>query len=284
MKRIFIISTLSFSLLAGCQQKQEDQGMREAASSELALEEIDAAPAMKQSDQVAEQAIASPQVPVVSPKKIVRSGNLSIESKDIHASKKHLDAVLQKFQGYYEQESTNNSQHATQYSLIVRIPSKSFDSFMQSLETGKDKITEKNIQSTDVSIQYYDVESRLKSKRTYLEKYQQMVSSAKSVKDLLEIQEQIRQLQEDIDANESQLRSLSGQVDFSTLHINLFEEQANLPMGSNSFWMRVKDSLTFGWQMLEGLALVLIGIWPIFILGAILFVGIRKWQKRRKVK
>src|SRR5690606_40363864 len=66
------------------------------------------------------------------------------------------------------------------------LPSANLDKFLSELERGKDKITEKSLKAEDVSTQYYDVESRLKSKRAYLERYQQMVSSAKSVKDLLD--------------------------------------------------------------------------------------------------
>src|SRR5690606_41751227 len=131
------------------------------------------------------------------------------------------------------------------------LPSANLDKFLSELERGKDKITEKSLKAEDVSTQYYDVESRLKSKRAYLERYQQMVSSAKSVKDLLEIQEQIRMLQEEIDASESVLRSMSGQVNYSTLTIRLFEEKANLPMGSNSFMTRVKEAFAFGWNLIE---------------------------------
>ena len=216
--------------------------------------------------------------------KIIKRGNVSIESKDITQSKKNLDNLLKRFSAYYEQESSNNSNEFTTYNLTIRVPANSFDNFLIALDNGKDKLTQKNITAEDVSLQYYDVESRLKSKRGYLARYQELVSSAKNVKDLLEIQEQIRHLQEEIDSNEAILKNLSTQINYSTLTINLFEYQANLPMGSNLFWVKIKDSLVFGWNMAQTVVLGIIGLWPVWIIAAVVVVVIRKlkrsWKKR----
>ncbi|VTP86525.1 DUF4349 domain-containing protein [Sphingobacterium daejeonense] len=214
--------------------------------------------------------------------KIIKNGNVSIESKNITKSKKNLDALMKRFSAYYQQETTNNNNDLTSYNLIIRVPTTSFESMMTALESGEDNVTEKNISAEDVSLQYFDLQSRLKSKRAYLERYQAMVSSAKNVKELLEIQEQIRQLQEDIDSNEATYRNLSNQINYSTLTVNLFEYQANLPMGSNSFWVQIKESINFGWNIIESLILGIIGLWPVWIiLGTLIFV-IKKVIKKRK--
>ncbi|MCT1531060.1 DUF4349 domain-containing protein [Sphingobacterium daejeonense] len=216
--------------------------------------------------------------------KIIKNGNVSIESKNITKSKKNLDALMKRFSAYYQQETTNNNNDLTSYNLIIRVPTTSFESMMTALESGEDNVTEKNISAEDVSLQYFDLQSRLKSKRAYLERYQAMVSSAKNVKELLEIQEQIRQLQEDIDSNEATYRNLSNQINYSTLTVNLFEYQANLPMGSNSFWVQIKESINFGWNIIENLILGIIGLWPVWIiLGTLIFV-IKKVIKKRKQK
>ena len=111
-----------------------------------------------------------------------------------------------------------------------------------------------------------------------------MVSSAKNVKDLLEIQEQIRKLQEEIDSSEATMRNLSNQVNYSTITINLFEYQANLPMGSNSFWVKIKDSLTFGWNMIQTIALGIISLWPIWTIVVLVAWAIQRIRKNRKAK
>lgn len=228
-----------------------------------------------------QQENATEAVPKQQEAKIIRTGSLSVESREIAASKKNLDQLIKRLGGYYEQENTSTGDRYTSYDLTVRIPRNSFDSLITGIASGKDKVTHQSIRAEDVSLQYYDLESRLKSKRTYLDRYQKMVASAKSVKELLEIEEQIRQLQEEIESTETTLRNLSGQVQYSTLQISLFEYQANLPTGSNSFWVRTKNAFTFGWSLIENIALGIIGLWPIIL---IVIVGVVAWRgyKRRK--
>ena len=216
--------------------------------------------------------------------KIIKRGNISLESRKIEVSKKNIDALLRKFNAYYEQESSSNSNYLTSYKLKIRIPTSSFDNFLLAMENGEDKITDKNISAEDVSITYHDYESRLKSKRAYLERYQEMVASAKNVKDLLEIQEQIRQLQEEIDSKEALLRNLTNEINYSTLTVDLFEYQANLSMGSNSFFAKVKTSLEFGWNLIQNIALGIIGIWPVWIVVGLIVVIFRKFRRKRRMR
>ncbi|WP_160366868.1 DUF4349 domain-containing protein [Sphingobacteruim zhuxiongii] len=288
MKRfnLLVIGTALF--FNSCSQSDKMESTADAAVAEVGAEYLDSPSPVMASKAVEGSAadvvtMQTPEAinPVVN-KKIVRTGNISIESKDVKASKKTLDGLLKNVQGYYENETVNNARAYTSFDLVVRIPSNKLDALLANLENGTDKITEKNLRAEDVSAQYYDTESRLKSKRAYLERYQQMVSSAKSVKDLLEIQEQIRMLQEEIDASEGVLRSLSGQVNYSTLTIHLFEENANLPMGSNSFWTRVKDSFAFGWDLIENLTIGIIGLWPLLIVAVLVIYVIRSIRRRKR--
>lgn len=296
MKRTTIALALSFVLLASasCNQSREqevsmpemDYAVSENKDSNVAPKSI----RLKGSDAAAAASVAPAENTIersqsVNKPKIIREGNISIESKDVKTSKKNLDQQLKQMGGYYERESANtDNNNLISYDLVLRIPSDKLDGFLTSVENGKDKITSKSLTSEDVSLQYYDLESRLKSKRAYLERYQAMVSSAKNVKELLEIQEQIRQLQEEIDSSESVMRNLSGQVNYSSLRINLFDYQSNLPMGSNSFWSRVKSSFGFGGDLVANIVLGIIGLWPIFIIGSLVVFVVLRWRNRRKVR
>ena len=288
MKRKIIWGILLSMTLGACNQIQgvkdemvspEAEAYGMAATGEVAAD----ATAVEGKSAIAPQQ-AEPQKFVDNGIKIVRTGNLSLESKDINSSKQNLDQLVKRFQGYYEEESANNTQDFTSYNLIIRIPSTSFDQFLTAISSGSDKVTSKTISASDVSMTYFDLASRLKSKRAYLEKYQAMVASAKNVKELLEIQEQIRQLQEDIDSSESLMRNMNSQIKYSTLTINLFEYQANLPMGTNSFWVQLKDALAFGMSLIRSIVLGIIGLWPIWIVTALAVWIVLRIRRTRKAK
>ena len=214
-------------------------------------------------------------------KKIVKTGSISIDTKDIRNTKEKLDLTIKNIGGYYEQENTSAGSTYTNYNLTVRIPTNQFDNFIKNIENGEDKITEKSIQAQDISIQYYDTESRIKTKRAYLEKYNQMVKSAKNINELLQIQEQIRQLQEDIESSESLLRNLSGQVNYSVVTINIFNSSASSSAYSDSFISQIADSFKTGWEMISVIFLSFISIWPIILIIVLSVFGWRKYKSRK---
>lgn len=67
--------------------------------------------------------------------------------------------------------------------------------------------------------QFIDLETRLANKREYLERYRELVKKAVSVKEILEIEEKIRLLEEEIESVTGRLKYLGDQVDFSTLNL-----------------------------------------------------------------
>ncbi|WP_159637220.1 DUF4349 domain-containing protein [Sphingobacterium composti Ten et al. 2007 non Yoo et al. 2007] len=282
MKRINKSIFLAALLLWGCNNSEQnittaeivsDQAVVDYGSSESKMASAPAEQAETNTTEVTNS---------LQKKKIIRSGSISVETQDIKKAKETIDALLHSFNGYYEEENTSAGSTYTNYTLKLRIPAQSFENFIKKLESGNDKITDKSIQSEDISIQYYDVESRLKSKRTYLEQYQNMVKSAKNVKDLLEIQEQIRQLQEDIESSESLLRNLSGQVSYSTLSVNLYHANPSSSAYSVSFFSKIKDALVTGWNLIEIIFLGIVTIWPIIIAVGLLIFGWKRYKRNKE--
>ncbi len=278
---------LALSLFAGCNKAEVATTAKAVEEQAVALDLME-----EPAPQVEVYALANAQ-PGVDPKsplnnvkaqnkKIIRSGNIAVESKAIGKSKQAMDVLLKRYGGYYEQESLSSAGSYSNYSLIARIPAAHLDQFLKDIEKGGDKLTERSLRSEDVSLQYFDSESRLKSKRAYLERYQHMVAQAKSVKDLLEIQEQIRQLQEEIDSQESVMRSMKDQIAYSSLSIQLFEYQANLPMGSQNFGIQLKEAFADGWLFVGEVFLFVLRLWPFILLATVVVLAWRSYKRRKK--
>ena len=213
-------------------------------------------------------------------KKLIKTADISISSKNISKSKSAMDTLVKKYKGYYETENFSND-YSLSYSLTIRIPSSGFDTFITTVENGDDKITQKNISTTDVTAQYIDLESRIKSKRTYLDRLNELAKQAKTVKDLLEVEEQTRTLIEEIESSEQQFKYLSKQVSFSTLSINISQEKEYTPAQRESFGKQMLESLEQGWSILHHLFFFLITIWPLYIIAALIILLIKKLKKRK---
>ncbi|MGJ1194716.1 DUF4349 domain-containing protein [Sphingobacterium spiritivorum] len=256
-------------------------------SSKVALSESDVAEPMElnledQSEPNTAVDAAAKVSLVVPQKKIIRTGSVSVESRDVAKSKKSLDALVGKHKGFYEEETLSKGNSIASYNLNIRIPVQDYEAFIAELEGGKDNITSKSIQSQDMTGQYYDLDSRLKSKKAYLQRYTELLGKARNVKEILEIEEQIRVIQEEIDATAASLKSLNEQVAYSTLSVYLYQEQSNISIGADSFGTKLVDAVRFGWTALETFFIILIRIWPFLLIGVLGFVFIRKYKKRRK--
>jgi hypothetical protein len=76
-----------------------------------------------------------------------------------------------------------------------------------------------------------------------------MLKSAKTTKDILEIQENIRELEDEIDVSEGRLRFIDDRVNYSTLNLSLYKEKVRTSTTSKvGFGSRFGDSVTEGWN------------------------------------
>jgi hypothetical protein len=217
-------------------------------------------------------------------KKIIKDGNISIKVKNVELAKKRMDAIVKTYDAYYENESFENYEYKTAYSLKVRVPSKQFESFLQASEKGEGEIITKNINARDVTEEYVDGEIRLNSKKLFRTRYNQLLEKAGKVEDILAIEENIRTLQEEIESQEGQLKFIDDQVSYSTLEIMLFTEKtiSKPTVSEDTFFQRFKTSLANGWNMLVNVILWCIMQWPWLIVVTILIVMVKVYLRRRR--
>lgn len=214
-------------------------------------------------------------------KKIIKDGSISIKTKNIDVCKKSIESLVKKLGGYMDSEYLQNNDEGVTYELKVRIPANNFEAMLSGLESGKDEIKNKNIQARDVTEEYVDIATRLTSKKLYLKRYQELLSRASTIKDILEIEEQIRAIQEEIESKEGRLKYLDDQVAFSSLHIELYMAKAYVykPQAKDKFTERMKDAFSSGWDGVVGSIVWIFGIWPFILLVVALFIGI-KWRRK----
>jgi hypothetical protein len=219
-------------------------------------------------------------------RKIIKDGQMQIRVKNLEQGKNEIDSLVKKFHGYYAQETYNNQDYSHDFSLKIRIPSDKFELFMAQTESSIGELVFKNVSSRDVTEEFIDLETRLKNKRNYLNRYGELLKQARSVKDILEIEEKTRLIEEEIESTEGRLKYLNNQVDFSTLDLQITKknEYSFTSQNEGNFIDRLKLSLVRGWFGLVTFTLFVIRIWPFWIIVGLLSYLIRKILRRRKRK
>ncbi len=156
-------------------------------------------------------------------RKLIRTGNVSIEVQSVSDAEEKIAQWAKSLGGYV----TNANTWEMGAGFTVRVPSERFDEAMA--DAGNfGRITNRSVNSQDVSDNYYDIKSRLETKYILRDKLTNYLSQAKDIKDLLEIERQLNSVIEDIESTESRFKRLSNQIDYSTIYIDMhFEHGKN---------------------------------------------------------
>jgi hypothetical protein len=270
-------------MITSCQQNNRDQSAYDMAGSEgeiaLMTKESQIAPASTSSTDIIETT-------EVNKKKIIKDGRLGIKVTELEKAKSRIDTIVKNNGGYYANENFNNTDYEASYNLRVRIPTDKFEKFIAEVESGDGEILYKQVDARDVTDQFIDLETRLQTKRNYLTRYRELLKQAKSVKEILEIEEKIRGLEEEIESTTGRLKYLGDLVDYSSLDLMISKRKdfKYTPGERDKFTERLKQSLSKGWIGFVDFLLLLIRIWPFWIIAAVLFYFWKRFKNRKKIK
>lgn len=269
---------IAFTVLVSCSKSKQYQRQAEFSEvSEMAcikLTDISEKKESKENKNV-------PIDPKTHEKKIIKDGKIGLQTDSVEEVKEILSKKIKEFGGYVGSEKQSNQNGHKTLEMLIRVPAANFEKLIAGIENGKNKVLYKNISARDVTEEFMDVESRLQTKQKFAERYQELLKKANAVKDILEIEENLRTLQEEIESSKGRLKYLSDQVDYSSLEIHLTQDKEIISY-QPGFGRKILDSITLGWQILISILLFIIQIWPIELIFLVVFLGSKRTLKHYK--
>jgi len=287
MKRIILF--LPFLILMNCNKSESHEALHMDLMEDAVSADKNIPPPLQISEKLIPNAASnynktesSKKTDTIS-KKIIKNGEMAIQVGDIKKGQNQVTEIIKKNNAYIQTERFRNSDTEENLEFIIRVPHKNFDDLINSFSNGVGSVLSKNISSDDVTEEYTDVAIKLANKKIYLEKYREMLKNAATTKDILEIQENIRELEDEIDVSEGRLRFIDDKVNYSTLNLSLYKEKIRSSATSKiGFGSRFGDSITEGWNSFVNFILGLISFWPFLLLIPLMVFAWRKWKNRRK--
>jgi uncharacterized protein (DUF2132 family) len=212
--------------------------------------------------------------------KIIKTADLSFQTPDLNASYESLKTGISKYKAMVQNDESGKNDESVYRNLTIRIPSQHFDAFISDIGKGVKHFDRKEISQQDVTEEYVDTESRMKSKKKLEERYLQLLAKASKVSEMLEIEKKLAEIREEIEAKEGQLKYMQNRVSMSTVNIQMYTYNASESGVTVSFGSKIWNSIKEGFNGLSNFMLSIISIWP-FIL---IFVGLFVFIKRRFFK
>ena len=212
---------------------------------------------------------------------LIKEGSINFETHDIAETRQHIESLVQKYGAYISQEDERASSSRIYQNMTVRIPKAHFDVFVTELSGGVKKIDEKSITVQDVTEEFIDSTARLAVKQETEQGYLRLLNQAKTIKDILDIQNELQDIRSDIESIEGRLRYLKNSVNFSTLHISMYQ-QIEAASETGSLFMPVWDAIKGGVQAFAAVCIALLYGWVFIALGIAAMLIILRLRKRRR--
>jgi hypothetical protein len=191
-----------------------------------------------------------------------------------------ITKLSEKYDGFIADMELTSNNYQVSNQITVRISNSSFHEFVNAIKGQSIFIDRANVSSNDVTKEFVDIESRLKTKREVRDRYIQILrDKTGSISDVIEAEEAIRKITEEIEAKEGRLRYLKDRIDHSTVVMTIYQtvDFVNPPERyDKGYGEEMGDSFSRGWHVITSVILALITIWPLLLIFGVLYWK-RKW-------
>jgi hypothetical protein len=219
--------------------------------------------------------------------RIVRTANVRLEVGEgkLPSTIDRAGAIVTKLSGTYVSSNTtvgdDSNGGVTSGQVTFRVPVASYEQALRELK-GLGRYLGEDSGSKDVSSEFVDLNAQLTAWKAQERTYLRLLDRARSIGDVIAIQNQLSQAQQNIERLQGQINFLDDQSARSTIVLDLTE-----PGGAVS---RPKGLLAKSWEVaVDGLlailaAVIVLTIWsaPFLVVAAIVVVVVRALRRSRR--
>lgn len=228
-KRIIGLILIFSIIMVGCTSKTSENLSSASQALEMAQSDSSVSTEMYDMDSGATEESSVNGENLLEPeRKIIKSSQLSLETAKFNDVINSLEDMVKSYGGYIasssiDAEGINNNYQCLRFaSYKINVPSDKLDDFLD--ESSKlATVRNKSTSAEDITAQYYDNESRLKSLQIQEERYLEILKTATEVKDIIEIENALTDVRYEIENLTTCLNKISNLVDMATVNINIQE-------------------------------------------------------------
>ena len=229
-------------------------------------------------------------------RKIINDGSVQVETKEFDQSISAIDQIIIQSGGFAESRyvqgnsiNTSNLRYAT---IVFRVPADKFKDIMANMSV-VGTVTQSNTSGTDITDQYVDSETRLKTLKVQEQTLLDILAKAAKIEDVITLESRISDVQYQIESIENQLMNYDRLVQYSRISVNINEvvEITDIKPIPRTLGDKIAEAFNNAIQAftdgLENFTLWLVANWILFAFFLVLlvvFITIRVIYRKRKQK
>ncbi len=219
--------------------------------------------------------------------KIIKTGSLDMLVRDVSAAATEIGTIAADRGGYLQSSSISEGSDGTyRGNVVVRVPVEKFEATMTALRDLATLVRNESSNGQDVTEQYTDLEAQLRNAKAQEETYLEVLKQAKSVEDVLKVQERLGAIRAQIESLQGRIQYLANTTSLSTISVNLSEETAvRAPTKEFRPIAIVKEAfqtlIVVVQDVIAGLIWFVI-VWGGILLptGLVIWLAVRAWKRR----
>ncbi len=222
-------------------------------------------------------------------RKLIKTGTITLESKDIDKVLVGIDGVVSAQRGIVESEDaqTDDEGHTKTASVTLRVPVDNFDPAVDAI-TGLGVLVREQTSTEDVTTKVADVNARVDSAKRSIDQLRLLFSRANTLGDIIRLESELSQRQADLESLQAQQRSLGRQTALSTIQVSITRpDEAPALVSDDGDQAGFVDGIKSGWSGLvtfvQGVAHVFGLVLPLGTLALIVAVPIWLLVRRSNV-
>jgi hypothetical protein len=242
-------------------------------------------------------------------RKFVRTADVKFKVQNVAKSTYAIEDATTKFGGFvtyinlqsniHNEDRTKVSQDSTlvttkykvDNNITIRVPNTKMDTVIKTIAKQIHFLDYRIIKADDVSLQMLSNELAQKRSNSSEKRLENAIDSkGKKLNQVVKAEETLDAKKEQNDASKLQNLSLQDQVNFSTLTLNIYQDESiKQEMVANeksinayrpNIGLQIWDSIKTGWFMLEHIISFVVVLWPFVLIGFLGFLGYKKFLKK----
>lgn len=186
---------------------------------------------------------ASPEASQIQDRKIVFSADVELVVDDFAAAEKEIGEMVETAGGFVAGANFQSLQGTRRYGTMnAKIPSQKFESFLDSIGSVGVVVTKKQ-RAQDMTEEFVDLSARNENKKKLEQRILGLIErSNDSLDQVLKLENELSRVREEIERMEGKIRLIGEQTTFSSVDIQLREEQEYTPAATLAFSVRIQNA------------------------------------------
>ena len=225
-------------------------------------------------------------LPAVQDRKLARQANIALTVADVDAAAAKVRAIAAAARGMVLAEAISSEPESPDLggfsTITISVPTGALDETLDRL-AAVGEVHSRNTSTEDVTAQYVDTESRVKTMQASVERVRALMGEATRLADIVSLEAELSRRQADLESLQTQLAALEDAVELAPIEVALSTDETALEDRDDDTGFLA--GLAAGWDAFTTSVTVLLtalgALLPFAVLAALVGVPLIVWLRRR---